>query len=117
MTIPLTHLRDLPQGASYHQQQGRAHLRVRTLRDTLLIDASCDSLQQLVTYYSQRSAAYQRIATQGALRAEQAIESYHKSVKTTPSSWWLIAALALGFIAAVLYIFQQPICRLFGIRV
>ena len=66
MTIPLTNLRDLPQGASYTQRKGRAQVTIRTLHDTLYLDASCDSLQQLVTYYQQRSNSYQRTAARNA---------------------------------------------------
>jgi len=99
MTIPLTNLRDLPQGASYTQRKGRAQVTIRTLHDTLYLDASCDSLQQLVTYYQQRSNSYQRTAARNALLAE-----HHQEVKRTSSSWWVALVLGIALVAVLLYI-------------
>lgn len=107
MTIPLTSLRDLPRGASYTEHKGRANVRVRTLRDTLYIDASCDSLQQLVTYYEQRSASYQRIAARNALLAEQSVQSYHREVKRTANSWWILLISSIAFVGVLIYLFLR----------
>lgn len=107
MTIPLTSLRDLPRGASYTEHKGRANVRVRTLRDTLYIDASCDSLQQLVTYYEQRSASYQRVAARNALLAEQTLQSFHRETKRTASSWWVALALGIALVAVLIYLFLR----------
>lgn len=104
MTIPLTNLRDLPQGASYTQRKGRAQVTIRTLHDTLYLDASCDSLQQLVTYYQQRSNSYQRTAARNALLAEQTLQSYHQEVKRTSASWWVALVLGIALVAVLLYI-------------
>ena len=103
MTIPLTNLRDLPQGASYTQRKGRAQVTIRTLHDTLYLDASCDSLQQLVTYYQQRSNSYQRTAARNALLAEQTLQSYHQEVKRTSASWWVALVLGIALVAVLLY--------------
>lgn len=51
LRIPLSGLRPLPEGAAYTERDGRAALSARILRDTLYIDATCDSLQQVVWEY------------------------------------------------------------------
>ena len=52
LRIPLSEgLRPLPAGASYTKRKGGATVSARVLRDTLYIDATCDSLQQVVWEY------------------------------------------------------------------
>lgn len=52
LRIPLSEgLRPLPAGASYTGRKGGATVSARILRDTLYIDATCDSLQQVVWEY------------------------------------------------------------------
>ena len=49
-------LKPLPQGAVYREQHGRASVEARVVRDTLYIEAHCDSLQQLVWEYERQLA-------------------------------------------------------------
>lgn len=99
MKIPLTSLRDLPTGAGYSQRKGRANLHLRVVHDTLLVDASCDSLQRLVELYESRAAAYQRQAAHNALLAAQEKEQRKTEVRET-HGLWLRAGIGLLLIIA-----------------
>ena len=91
-----------PKGQATHSARAR-QVTIRTLHDTLYLDASCDSLQQLVTYYQQRSNFYQRTAARNALLAEQTLQSYHQEVKRTSASWWVALVLGIALVAVLLY--------------
>ena len=55
LRIPLSEgLRPLPAGASYTGRKGGATVSARVLRDTLYIDATCDSLLQVVWEYERQ---------------------------------------------------------------
>lgn len=44
-------LLDLPPGASFHSRNGQANVDVSTKGDTIIVYASCDSLQRLCEFY------------------------------------------------------------------
>ncbi len=103
MAIPLTSLRELPPGASYAQRKGRAHLSLRSRGDTLFVDAGCDSLQRLVTYYADLAATYQHQAARGALLSQRSSQSHKREVKKPPNHWpALFVGLALIVATATL---------------
>lgn len=60
LTLKADSLLDLPTGASYHAKSGRANLDVSkgTEPGTIVVYASCDSLQRLVEYYERLSGKY-----------------------------------------------------------
>ena len=87
MAIPMLSLRNLPAGAGWSKRKGRANLRLRVVHDTLLVDASCDSLQRLVELYESRAAAYQRQAARNALLAAQEKEQRKTEVRETHGLW------------------------------
>lgn len=60
LTLNKDNLLELPPGASYHAKNGRANLDVSkgTEPGTIVVYASCDSLQRLVDYYERLSAGY-----------------------------------------------------------
>ena len=62
MTLTLTadSLLDLPTGASYHAKSGQARVDVSKGAEpgTIVVYASCDSLQQLVEYYEEQASKY-----------------------------------------------------------
>ena len=87
MAIPMLSLRNLPAGAGWSKRKGRANLRLRVVHDTLLVDASCDSLQRLVELYESRTAAYQRQAARNALLAAQEKEQRKTEVRETHGLW------------------------------
>lgn len=60
LTLKTDSLLDLPAGASYHAKSGRANLDVGkgTEPGTIVVYASCDSLQRLVEYYERQAGEY-----------------------------------------------------------
>ena len=99
MAIPMQSLRDLPAGAGWSKRKGRANLRLRVVHDTLLVDASCDSLQRLVELYESRTAAYQRQAAHNALLANRESRRRKEEVRQT-HGLWLRAGIGLLLIIA-----------------
>lgn len=110
MKIPLTSLRDLPAGAGYSQRKGRANLTLRVQHDTLYVNASCDSLQRLVSLYERRDSLYRRLVAQYAT-AQRTDERREKVVKkppnTLPAFFGLILILGVG-----IFCYSQPISQL-----
>lgn len=51
LKIPTTDLYALPPDASFHGKKGQANVDVKTQGDTLIVYASCDSLQRIVEWY------------------------------------------------------------------
>lgn len=96
LTLSADSLRELPAGASYHAKSGRANLDVKkgTEPGTIVVYASCDSLQRLVDYYEQLSASYKAAIDR---QAEEV-----KEEKKPPGVWWkILTALAAGFLAGI----------------
>lgn len=93
LTLNADSLRELPTGASYHVKSGRANLDVSkgTEPGTIVVYASCDSLQRLVEYYERQAAGYK------ATIERQAEEV--KEEKKPPNVWWKILG---AFIAGCL---------------
>lgn len=89
LTLNADSLRELPAGASYHAKSGQANLDVKKGAEpgTIVVYASCDSLQRLVEYYERQAAGYK------ASLDRQAEEV--KEEKKPPGVWWKIALTAL----------------------
>ena len=51
LKIPVVDLLSLPPNASFHGKEGRAGAGVALRGDTLVVTATCDSLQRLVLWY------------------------------------------------------------------
>lgn len=51
LAVPVTSLRDLPQGAAWRSQSGRASATLSVKDDTVWVDAQCDSLTRLCEVY------------------------------------------------------------------
>lgn len=51
LKIPTSYLHSLPPTASFHGKNGQANVDVKTEGDTLIVYASCDSLQQMCEFY------------------------------------------------------------------
>lgn len=90
-------LLELPDGASYHARSGRANLDVKRGKTpgTIVVHASCDSLQRLVEYYERQAAGYKAALDERATRTE---------VERKPPCGWrafiltLIAGLFSGIV-------------------
>ena len=107
MAIPMWNLRNLPAGAGWSKRKGRANLRLRVVHDTLLVDASCDSLQRLVELYESRTAAYQRQAARNALLASQEKERRKTEVRETHGLWLRASIGLLLIIATAVFAYRR----------
>lgn len=70
LTIATHDLHQLPPTAVFTQHKGQATATVRYLRDTLFVEASCDSLQQLIYEYSSEVAHLQQQRKASSLKRE-----------------------------------------------
>ena len=96
MEIPAARLAELPPGASFHKRSGRASAGVSRKGDTLLVYASCDSLQALCDYYERTSAAWrQRYGEMEGLYKEER-ERRSNPVRT------FFAGFAAGIVLSIL---------------
>lgn len=73
LTVHTDSVLSLPDGASYHAQRGRARVDVRKGDEpgTIVVYASCDSLQRLVTYYQRQLASSRSKELQEEYRKEK----------------------------------------------
>ena len=60
LSLPLSTLLDLPEGAGFHSRQGKTHIALTRRGDSLLAEATTDSLTVLprLTHREQRHAAH-----------------------------------------------------------
>ncbi len=101
LTLKTDSLLDLPPGASYHAKSGRANLDVRGGAEpgTIVVYASCDSLQRLVEYYERLTGEY--MATLDRQSEEV------KEEKKPPNVWWkILTALTAGLFAGTVITFK-----------
>jgi hypothetical protein bfra3_16113 len=101
LTLKTDRLLDLPAGASYHAKSGRANLDVSkgTEPGTIVVYASCDSLQRLVEYYERQVGEYKAALDS---RTEEAKEER----KPTRMRWKIFAALTAGLLAGIVITFK-----------
>jgi len=96
LTLSADSLTALPDGASYSARRGRASVEVRKgqVAGTLVVYASCDSLQRLVEEYERRYASNSRDSTETKEASETVTAP---ETKKRSHRWWTyMAALAAG---------------------
>lgn len=96
LTLSTDSLLDLPTGASYRAKSGQANLDVKKGSEpgTIVVYASCDSLQQLVYYYEQLAGEYKESLDR---QAEEV-----KEEKKPPEMWWkILAASVAGLLSGI----------------
>ena len=91
MDIPLTELADLPPKAEYRAKNGRASATVQNNGGTIVVYATCDSLQRQCEYYERQMASYKNALEQQKNEA--------KTEKERSSNPW--KTLLIAFIVGV----------------
>lgn len=77
LTLKTDSLRKLPEGATYHAKNGRAGVEVGRGKEpgTIVVYATCDSLQRLVEYYERKARdnaiAYQSLSDSVRMEKER----------------------------------------------
>lgn len=95
LEIPMAALNSLPEGAEYRSENGRASATVQTRGDTIVVLATCDSLQRLCERYERDAQTYRT-----------ALESRENEVRTETerrSNPWkaLFVAFAVGMAGGI----------------
>lgn len=98
LTIPTASLLDLPPSSSFHKRNGRADVEVRREGDSIIVLASCDSLQRLVWWYEAELA---RVKNENQ-KTEEILLSEAKQ-GTSPFKTGIISFIA-GFAAGIVTI-------------
>ena len=99
LAIPLDSLRKLPEGATFNNKSGQATASAAFKNDTLYVEASCDSLQNLV---------YQLEENLQAARDELEQKELIKEPETVPfwvkGKWFLIGVLTTVLFITIKYV-------------
>ena len=95
LEIPLAELADLPEKAEYRAKNGRASATVRNKGGTIVVYATCDSLQRRCEYYECQMASYKNALEQQKNEA--------KTEKERSSNPWktLLTAFIVGVAAGI----------------
>lgn len=64
LEIPLAELTNLPEKAEYQAKNGRASATVQNKGGTIVVYATCDSLQRQCEYYERQMASYKKALEQ-----------------------------------------------------
>ena len=64
LEIPLAELTNLPEKAEYRAKNGRASATVQNKGGTIVVYATCDSLQRQCEYYERQMASYKKALEQ-----------------------------------------------------
>lgn len=93
-------LRRLPSQSGYHARSGRANVEVSTRGDTVVVYASCDSLQRLCEYYESLVSNYRQ--ENESLNATVKTENERRSSPVKTAVIAFIAGLATGIVLTIL---------------
>lgn len=91
LEIPLAELTNLPEKAEYRAKNGRANATVQNKGGTIVVYATCDSLQRQCEYYERQMASYKKALEQ---QKNEAITEKERS-----SNPWMM--LLIAFIVGV----------------
>lgn len=109
MTVPIDSLAKLPPMASYSVRSGQANARVSREDGNLIVYASCDSLEQLVTYYEEACESYMRrndSLEQEYNNLEQTSSERHSNVVKMLMPTFVFG-LVIGFILGIIVIIRK----------
>lgn len=100
LTLNPDSLRRLPQGAAYHARSGQASVSVGKGSDpqTIVVYASCDSLQRQVTLYEERLSRLSRQRADSTATVRTASEAHSNRFPIIA----LAAGVALGIVLTII---------------
>lgn len=101
LTLNTDSLRKLPEGATYRAKNGRAGVGVGRGKEpgTIVVYATCDSLQRLVEYYERK--ARDNATTYQSLSDSVRMEKEHRSCSWKNLLIAFIAGAATGIITVI----------------
>ncbi len=100
LDIPLSALADLPDAAEYRASNGRAVATVQNKGGTIVVYATCDSLQRRCEYYERALSSYRSALEQQKNEAKTEKERSPNPWKTLLTAF--IAGLAAGTLSTLL---------------
>ena len=100
LAIPLAELAELPEKAEYRAKSGRAGATVRNRGGTIVVYATCDSLQLRCEYYERQAAVYRDALEQQKNEAKTEKERRPDPWKTLFTAF--IAGVAAGIVSTLL---------------
>ena len=102
ISISMDSLRNLPSGAVYHKKSGQANASVSTKGNTVVVVATCDSLQREVDYYEELY-----LSTKAELDSLKATVQTEKEQRSNPFKIGFISLLVGLFAGVILTIIIQ----------
>lgn len=100
LEIPLAELADLPEKAEYRAKNGRASATVQNKGGTIVVYATCDSLQRRCEYYERQLASYKNVLEQQKNEAKTEKERSSNPWKTFLTAF--IVGVAAGIVLTIL---------------
>ena len=100
LEIPLSELADLPEKAEYRAKNGRAGATVQNKGGTIVVYATCDSLQRQCEYYESQATIYRNALEQQKNEARTEKERSPNPWKTLLTAF--IAGVAAGIVSTLL---------------
>lgn len=98
LTIPTASLLELPPSSSFHKRNGRADVEVKREGDSIIVLASCDSLQRLVLWYEAQLA---RVKSENREREETLLSEAKQGINPVKTG---IISFIVGFAAGIVTI-------------
>ena len=127
MTIPTQSLLDLPDGAKYSAQNGRASIEAERQGDKIVVRGRCDSIARRCTYFENR-VFRQRVLIDSLMARLDEMQAYRaradsllsaavltrrtvERMKRPPATWyrWLLAGFLAGGTATALLTKTNPL--------
>lgn len=100
LEIPIAELSRLPEKAQYRAKNGRASATVRHKGDTIVVYATCDSLQRLSNYYKRLATSYKKALEQQ--KNDNRMEQERRSNPLRALITAFIVGVAAGIVLTIL---------------
>lgn len=104
MELTAESLLDLPRGAEYRKESGRASAAVRNEGGRIVVYATCDSLQALVDYYERLERVWKAESSSAGTTVTETAARQAPSVRTILETFiaGLVAGIAITVITVIM---------------